>query len=277
MAGHLFVCATPIGNLGDASSRLATALAESEVIYAEDTRRTGTLLQALGVSRPMRSYFAGNEADRSGELEERLLSGATIALVTDAGTPAVSDPGYTAVRAAVAAGATVTAIPGPSAVTAALSVSGIPGERFVFEGFLPRAGKERSRRLAALSREERTIVLFAAPSRVVSDLSDLAQALGAGRPLMAGRELTKLHEELWRGTLAQARQHWESVEPRGEFVLVIAGRPAGELSVDDLVVVVEEARQQGLSLSEAVRRIAEDAEVSRRSLYEAVLKSRGDV
>lgn len=277
MAGRLFVCATPIGNLGDASSRLAVALGESDVIFAEDTRRTATLLKALGVSRPMRSYFAGNEADRSSELEERLRSGATVALVTDAGTPAVSDPGYTAVRAAVASGATVIAIPGPSAVTAALSVSGIPGERFVFEGFLPRAGKDRARRLAELSREERTIVLFAAPGRIVSDLADLVEALDVDRPVMVGRELTKLHEELWRGTLGDAKDHWESEAPRGEFVLVIEGRPPSGLTVDDLVVVVDEAHREGLSLSEAVRRVAEDTGVSRRSLYEAVLKSRGDV
>jgi 16S rRNA (cytidine1402-2'-O)-methyltransferase len=276
MSGRLIVCATPIGNLGDASPRLTEALLSADVVYAEDTRHSATLLRRLGVSRPMRSYFAGNEARRAEELKGRLVAGETVALLTDAGTPAVSDPGYSAVRAALSVDAEISLVPGPSAVTALLSVAGMPAERFVFEGFLPRSGKARRERLASLAGEERTIVLFCAPSRFVSDLSDLEEALGEERELVVGRELTKRHEEVWRGTLGAARSRWEAVEPRGEFVIAIAGSPAAAPSIAALVDVVDDAHQRGQPLSEAVRRVAKDAGVSRRVLYEAVLKSRAD-
>lgn len=274
MAGTLIVCATPIGNLDDASPRLADALRSADTVFAEDTRRSQVLMSRLGVDRPLRSYFAGNEAQRARELEQRLADGEVVALVTDAGTPGVSDPGYSAVRAAEAAGADIALIPGPSAVTAALSVSGLPSDRFVFEGFLPRSGKERRKRLEELRTEERTIVVFAAPSRLLADLESLAGVLGSDRSVVVARELTKLHEEVWRGTLAAAFKRWTDVEPRGEFVLVVEGGRRTVPSIAALVEVVAEAHEAGEPLSAAVRRVAEDAEVSRRALYEAVLKSR---
>jgi len=221
-SGTLVLCATPIGNLGDASPRLREALAGAAVGYAEDTRRSAKLLNALGVSLPLRSFFVGNEAVRVGELAERLRRGETVALLTDAGVPAISDPGFLAVRAALEQGARITIIPGPSAVTAALAVSGFPSERFVFDGYLPRSAGARSRRLQALATESRTIVLFASPFRLGRELEALTAALGGDRRVLVARELTKLHEELWRGSLAEASQHWQQTKPRGEFTLVIA-------------------------------------------------------
>ena len=201
MTGRLVLCATPIGHLGDASPRLAAALAEADVVLSEDTRRARVLLDHLGVETRPESYHAGNEADRSGRLAQLLEGGASVALISDAGTPAVADPGLSAVRIARQVGAEVSVIPGPSAVVAALAVSGLPSERFVFEGFLPRRGKERAAHLAALVAEVRTIVLFSATARVVQDLSALAAALGDDRRITVSRELTKAHEEVWSGIL----------------------------------------------------------------------------
>jgi 16S rRNA (cytidine1402-2'-O)-methyltransferase len=274
MTGRLIMCATPIGNLGDVSLRLTAALESADVVFAEDTRRSSILLRELGVDRPMRSYFAGNEMHRAEELTRRLRDGETVVLLTDAGTPGVSDPGYSAIHAAVRAGAEIGLVPGPSAVTAALSVAGLPADRFVFEGFLPRRGGERTGRLEDLAHEPRTIVLFCSPNRLLADLGDLAGALGDERLLTVGRELTKLHEEVWRGTLAEAVVYWTDTPPRGEFVLVIAGSPVVAPSIESLVGVVAEAQSKGIALSQAVRQVAEDAGVKRRLLYEAVLRSR---
>jgi len=275
MAGTLILCATPIGNLGDAPPRLREAIAAADFVYAEDTRRSHKLLHALGVEQTLRSYFAGNEAERSSELAGRLREGATIVLLTDAGTPSISDPGLSAVDAAVAAGASVTVVPGPSAVTAALAVSGLPTERFVFEGFLPRKGGERTSRLAMLANETRTVVLFAGKGKVARDLADLATALGVDREVAVARELTKLHEEVWRGTLGDAATRWgETVTPRGEFTLVIAGAVEHTPEPDDLLEAVANLESAGISRSEAVREIAGLHGVSRRELYEAVIRGR---
>lgn len=275
MPGTLILCATPIGNLGDAPPRLREAIADADFVYAEDTRRSSKLLHALGVEQTLRSYFAGNEAERSSELAGRLREGATIVLLTDAGTPSISDPGLSAVNAAVAAGADVTVVPGPSAVTAALAVSGLPTERFVFEGFLPRKGGERTSRLTALANETRTVVLFAGKGKVARDLADLASALGIDREVAVARELTKLHEEVWRGTLGDAARRWgETVTPRGEFTLVIAGAVEHIPEPDDLLEAVANLESAGTSRSEAVREIAGLHGVSRRELYEAVIKGR---
>jgi 16S rRNA (cytidine1402-2'-O)-methyltransferase len=273
--GTLIVCATPIGNLDDVSPRLRATLAEADVIFAEDTRRTGKLLDRLDVQVDLRSFFVGNEQQRLGELRERLRRGETVALVSDAGMPVVSDPGYAAVRMAVDLGARVGVVPGPSAVTTALAVSGFGGDRFVFEGFLPRNQAERQRRMAAMALDDRPTVLFSPPTRVAADLADLADQLGDDRPVIVGRELTKLHEEVWRGTLRDASTRWANeVHPRGEFTLVVApGSPpppdmAGALdSVDELV-------EGGERLSGAVRRVAEEKGMSRRVLYEAALAAR---
>lgn len=273
MPGTLFVCATPIGNLDDASPRLASTLGECDVVFCEDTRRTGLLLSRLGVGAPLRSYFAGNEAERAAELGARIAAGDTVGLVTDAGMPGVSDPGYSAVRAAVAAGGRVTVVPGPSAVTAALAASGIPAARFVFEGFLPRRGKERRERLEALAAEERAIVLFSAKTRLPGDLADLAAALGGDRTVAVGRELTKLHEEVWRGDLAAAARHWGDTVLRGEFTLVIAGADPAEVELDDALHRVAQLRAGGASMADAVRQTAGETRIRRRRLYEAALRA----
>lgn len=275
VSGKLILCATPIGNLGDVSARLRTELAGTDVIYAEDTRRAATLLQALEVRTKVRSYFVGNEDRRSEELAVRLEAGETVALITDAGMPSIADPGLSAVLAARRVGAEVTVVPGPSAVTAALAVSGLPAERFVFEGFLPRKGKDRTRRLSQLAAEERTVVLFSAKKRVVDDLADLAEVLGSDRPVVVTRELTKVFEEVWHGTLAEGAKHWADRQPRGEFTLVVGGAVRQPPDVARAVAQAQDAIESGESMTDAVRRIASDTGVGRRDLYQAVLRSRG--
>lgn len=274
MTGKLTLCATPIGNLADSSARLKNELASADSIYAEDTRRAATLLQNLGVRTRPRSYFVGNEARRADELAAKLAAGQTVALISDAGMPAIADPGLSAVQAALAVGAEVTVVPGPSAVTAALAVSGLPAERFVFEGFLPRKGKERRHRVAAIAAEPRTVVLFSAKSRVVADLEGLVAAAGPDREIVVARELTKAFEEVWRGTLYDAVEHWAAQELRGEFTLVIAGASREPVDLDDAVAAAHDAIESGESMADAVRRVAADSEISRRELYEAVLRSK---
>ncbi len=273
MPGTLTVCATPIGNLQDASPRLANALRGCDVVYAEDTRRTQVLLDELGVAVPLRSYFAGNEEARAREAGERLAAGETVGIVTDAGMPGISDPGYSAVQAALAAGATVTVVPGPSAVTAALAVSGLPADRFVFEGFLPRKGAERRRRLDDLAGETRTAVLFAARDRVAGDLADLARALGGERSVAVARELTKAFEEVWRGSLAEAAAHWAKASPKGEFTLVVGGAAPSEPDLDAALAMVAARRADGTPFAEAVRQVAAETGTRRRRLYEAALRA----
>lgn len=275
MAGRLILCATPIGNLSDASPRLAEALANADLILAEDTRRSSTLLRSLGVENPLRSYFAGNENRRAAELVGLLQEGKTIALITDAGTPAISDPGVSAVSAAREARAAITVVPGPSAVTAALSVSGLPSERFIFEGFLPKKGPERDRRLAALATETRTAVLFVAPHQLIDDLKGLA-SVAPDRPLCIARELTKMFEEIQWSTPATAAEVWAGREILGEFTLVLGGGdPVGpDLEVSVAAVLAE--IDAGAQMSDAVRTVASRSGVSRRALYEEVLsRTRG--
>lgn len=272
MPGRLILCATPIGNLDDASPRLRASLESADVVYAEDTRKAKRLLGELGVSRRTRSYFVGNEAERSLELGKRLEEGASVAFITDAGTPALSDPGLTAVRAAVAVGADVTVVPGASAVTAALAVAGLPAERFVFEGFLPRKGAARRSIIESLSHEQRTMVLFASPRRLAEDLADLAAALGDERSVVVARELTKRYEEIWRGTLGEAARHWGLGEPKGEVTLVVAGGTGRDPNMADALAAVEAAVAGGLPLAEAVRQVAETTGTRRRRLYEAALR-----
>jgi len=268
MPGRLLLCATPIGNLDDVSPRLGAALAAADTVFAEDTRRTAVLLGRMGIEARTRSFFVGNEAERSAELAERLAAGETVALVTDAGTPGVADPGLTAVRAARSVGAAVTVVPGPSAVTAALAVSGMPADRFVFEGFLPRRGSTRRGVVASLAAERRTIVLFSSPHRFLADLADLADALGEGRDVCVCRELTKQHEEVWWGTLGGARVEWSAREPRGEITLVIAGGAAPAVDLAEAVARGREAMAGGASRSEAARRAAGETGASRREIYE---------
>lgn len=267
MSGRLVLCATPIGNLGDASPRLASVLGEADLIYAEDTRRTAALLASLGVQTRVESYFVGNEASRSDQLASHLAAGKTVALVTDAGTPGVSDPGVSAVRAARRVGAAVSVVPGPSAVTAALAVSGFGADRFVFEGFLPRKKRDRRAAVERLRHEGRTIVLFVSPHRFLADLADLREALGPDREICVARELTKLHEEVWWGTLAEALEEWSEHPPRGEITVVVEGAPPAP---PDRAAAWERARalvSQGMSPSEAARIAASETGASRREIY----------
>ena len=267
MPGTLILCATPIGNLGDAPPRLREALASADVVYAEDTRRAHTLLAHLGVQATLRSYFVGNEQERSGELAGHLEAGGTVALVTDAGTPVVADPGVTAVRAARSVGAVVTAIPGPSAVTMALAVSGFGGDRFVFEGFLPRKGGERAGRIEAIGSEERTVVCFTTGSRVAKDLADLAVASPAGRHVVVCRELTKAFEEVWHGLLSDAPAHWEEAITKGEFTLVLEPVEPALVSLEDGIALVRRRIESGERPSEAAKTVAKATGHPRSDLY----------
>lgn len=270
--GHLVLCGTPIGHLGDASSRLGEALEAADAIFAEDTRRARVLLNHLGVRTRPQSYFAGNESRRSGRLARLLEGGATVALISDAGMPGVADPGLTAVRVARRSGAAVSVVPGPSAVVAALAVSGLDSHRFVFEGFLPRKGRERSVRLEQLAAETRTVVLFSATARVTTDLSELARTLGGDRPVTVARELTKAHEEVWCGTLEEAVTEWTWRTPQGEFTLVVEGSPGSVTPIDKAVQEVMNLMGEGHQMSGAVREVADALGLGRRALYEAVLR-----
>ncbi|HEY4210516.1 MAG TPA: 16S rRNA (cytidine(1402)-2'-O)-methyltransferase [Steroidobacteraceae bacterium] len=233
-SGRLQVVATPIGNLADLSTRAREALESADLIAAEDTRHTLALLQALGVSRPMVSLHAYNETRRVPELLARLQSGETIVLVSDAGTPLLSDPGFELVRDAAHAGFEVIAVPGPSAITTALAVAGLPTRQFCFEGFLPAREKERRACLARLAAETRTLVFFEAPHRIAEMLSDLSLEFGADRKAVVARELTKTHETVYRGTVSElfARARDDPNFQRGEITVVVAGAPESESTVD---------------------------------------------
>lgn len=236
--GTLFVLATPIGNLGDLAPRAREVLASAELIAAEDTRHSRGLLTQLGLSRPLVSLHEHNERDRVAQIVQRLQAGATVALISDAGTPLVSDPGFVLVRAAVSAGIAVRAVPGPSAVMAALCVAGLPTDRFSFEGFLPAKAGERRRALARLAADAHTLVFFESPHRIVASLQDLAAVFGADRQALVARELTKLHETHYRGTLGQLAA-CAAEEPnlaRGELTLVVQGAPIAEESGDEALL-----------------------------------------
>ena len=235
VTGRLQVIATPIGNLADLSERAREALAQADVIAAEDTRHTGALLTALRLATPLLSLHEHNESRRVPGLLARLAQGERVALVSDAGTPLLSDPGYELVQAAIAAGFEVSAVPGPSAITAALAIAGLPTDRFCFEGFLPARERERRAALEALAHERRTLVFFEAPHRIVAALTDLATVLGPERAAVVARELTKAHETVYRGTLGElaARAVTEANFARGEITLVVHGAPAAAAGVDE--------------------------------------------
>jgi len=270
--GALILAATPIGSSDDASQTLRDALASADVIAAEDTRRFVLLTKRLGIAPSARvvSYFEGNEATRTVELVDAVAAGQRVVLVTDAGMPSVSDPGYRVVVACIEAGLRVTAVPGPSAVLTALAVSGLPVDRFCFEGFLPRKAGERGRRLAALAGEERTMVFFEAPHRLEDFLRDAARELGDERRGAVCRELTKPFEEVVRGPLAELAQ-WAAAGVRGEVTVVIAGAEAAAASADDALELVRRARAGGARLSEAVADVAKLTGASRKELYAAAL------
>lgn len=274
----LVVAATPLGNLGDATPRLAAELAGADVVAAEDTRRLRTLVAGLGVTLTGRvvSYHEGNERTRTDELIAALRAGSRVVLVTDAGTPAVSDPGYRLVAAAAAAGLAVTTVPGPSAVTAALAVAGLPVDRWCFEGFLPRRAGERRTRLAELAGEPRTLIFFEAPHRLAATLGDLAAAFGADRPAAVCRELTKLHEEVRRGRLGELAG-WAANPVRGELTLVVAGAPpaaGGTVDPARLADAVAEREAAGEPRKAAIGAVAGAAGVPKRVVYDAVVAGR---
>jgi 16S rRNA (cytidine1402-2'-O)-methyltransferase len=269
-AGALVLVGTPIGNLGDLSPRAAEALAGADVVCCEDTRRTGKLLSLAGIER--RPFVVLNEHTEEREVPrviERIERGQRVALVTDAGMPAISDPGERLVAAVVEAGHAVEVVPGPSAAVAALVVSGLPAGRFVFEGFLPRKGPARRQRLAAVAAEPRTAVLYEAPHRLARTLADLVEVCGGERRVAVAREITKLHEQVWRGTLAGAVAWVAEREPPGEIVLVLAGAPlAGPPGDDDIVAAVRSEMAAGSSARDAARSVAIRLDVPRRRAYE---------
>ncbi len=271
--GVLVLAGTPIGDVADASPRLGRELAAADVVAAEDTRRLRRLVSALGVSINGRvvSYFEGNEEARTPELIDALQNGARVVLVTDAGMPSVSDPGYRLVAAAVAAGVRVTAVPGPSAVLAALAVSGLPVDRFCFEGFLPRKPGERSRRLAALATEERTMVFFESRHRLPASLAAMAEAFGSDRPAVVCRELTKTHEEVRRGQLGDLAAWASAGDVLGEITIVVAGTQPAAITLEDAVRLVTDREAAGVSRKQAVASVAQETGLSRRELYNAVV------
>jgi 16S rRNA (cytidine1402-2'-O)-methyltransferase len=268
----IILAATPIGNLGDASRRLIEALGSVETIAAEDTRTTIQLLAALGIQNRPRliPLHEHNEVERAPEIVE-LARNTDVLVLSDAGMPAISDPGFPLVVAAVAAGVTVTVIPGPSAVLAALAVSGLPTDRFTFEGFLPRKG--RIAHFTTLAREPRTMVFFESPNRLAAALRDLVSALGADRRVVVCRELTKLHEEIRRGTAAEVADYFRE-GTRGEIVLVVAGAAPATASLADGIGQVVALVARGARLKEAAAEVAESTGLSRRELYEGALAAR---
>jgi 16S rRNA (cytidine1402-2'-O)-methyltransferase len=277
--GLLVLVGAPLGNPGDASMRVRQTLSTADIVAAEDTRRLNRLVRDLGVTMTGRviSYFEGNEERRTPDLVAAMTGGAVVALITDGGMPSVSDPGYRLVRAASAAGVRVSAVPGPSAVTTALAVSGLPCDRFCFEGFPPRRGGERRARLAELAREARTMVFFEAPHRLVETLADLAAAFGSSRPAVVCRELTKTYEEIRRGTLAELAGWAGEAPPRGEITLVVGGAPAmpaARPSDARLAAAVAGHEVEGTTRKAAIAAVATEFGLPKREVYGAVLRSR---
>ena len=271
MAGTLYLVPTPIGNLGDISPRMADTLAQADFIAAEDTRVTVKLLNHLGLKKPMVTYHRHNPAASGQAVLDRLLAGESCALVTDAGMPAISDPGEEMVALCAAAGVPVVPIPGPCALVTALAASGQPTGRFTFEGFLAMNKKNRRAHLESLRGEERTMIFYEAPHKLVATLRDLADTFGREREISLCRELTKLHEEIRRTTLGEAADWYGEETPRGEFVLVVRGaqpEEEGECTLEDGLTLAERLREEeGLSLRDAVRQAAKELGLSRNELY----------
>ncbi|MBE7063117.1 MAG: 16S rRNA (cytidine(1402)-2'-O)-methyltransferase [Ruminococcaceae bacterium] len=274
MTGTLYVCATPIGNLSDVSDRLRQTLEAVDLVAAEDTRHTGKLLQHLGITKPCISYFTHNRRGHGEMIVKELLSGKNVALVSDAGTPAISDPGEELVQLCAAAGVPTVPIPGPCAAISALSVSGLITGRFVFEGFLSTQKKGRMDRLEALKTEERTIIFYEAPHKLVRTLEDFAVAFGPARKITLCREMTKIFEEIIRTTVGEALERFTAQPPKGEFVLVVEGAPEIRESWEDLSIEahVNMYEQTGLSRMDAIKRVAADRGVPKREIYDAVMR-----
>ncbi len=274
MSGTLYLVATPIGNLGDFSPRAVETLEAVDFIAAEDTRVSVKLLNHFEIKKPLVSYHQHNHVTVGQAILSRLLGGESCALVTDAGTPAISDPGEELVRLCADNGVEVLSIPGCCAAVNALAISGLPTGRFTFEGFLSVNKKTRREHLAALENEERTMIFHEAPHKLLSTLEDLSAAFGPERPVALCRELTKLHEETIRTTLGQAADHWRDTAPKGEFVLVVAGRPPRQeaaMTVEEAVDRVLVLRDSGMRLKDAAREVADATGLSKNELYAAAL------
>ncbi len=276
--GALVLVGTPIGNLGDLSPRAVEALRDADVIAAEDTRRTRALCTAMGLpsGARLRAVHAHNERREAQRIVEEIARGLRVVFVTDAGMPGISDPGERLVRACLDAGLPVEVIPGPSSTLTALVLSGLPTGRFVVEGFLPRKGIDRAERLALIAREQRTVVLFESPARVAATLADLATACGPTREVAVARELTKLHEEVWRGTVGVAASRAAERAPMGEHVLVIGPAPAEAVATeDDIEAAVRLELAGGASARDAAAAVSSGLGVARRRAYDAALRVRG--
>ena len=274
MAGMLYLVPTPIGNLGDISERCRRTLEEADFIAAEDTRVSLKLLNYLGIKKSLVSYYEHNKAFKGNVILDRILAGETCALVSDAGSPAISDPGEDLVRLCAEHGVTVTAIPGPCAVITALSISGLPTGRFCFEGFLSTAKKSRKEHLQSLVGETRTMIFYEAPHKLLSTLEDLAEAFGADRRISLCRELTKLHEEVVRTTLGEAIGKYTENAPKGEFVLVVDGAAPVEKEVptaEDAGEMVKRLMSEGLSRKDAIKQTAKALDLPKNVVYDAAL------
>ena len=275
MSGILYLVATPIGNLGDFSPRAVDTLQQVDFIAAEDTRVSLKLLNHFGIKKQLISYHEHNQSSAGPAIVQRLLNGESCALVTDAGMPAISDPGEGLVRIAAESGIEVQAIPGCCAAIAALAVSGLPTGRFTFEGFLSMNKKSRREHLQSLKNEKRTMIFHEAPHKLPSTLKDFAETFGADRPMTLSRELTKLHEETMRCTVGEAIAHYEEHTPRGEYVLIISGAPEEDeetgLTMEDAVARVLSLRENGLRMKEAVKQAAEETGFPKNELYNAAL------
>ncbi len=281
MSGKLYLVATPIGNLGDLSPRAVDTLRQCDFIAAEDTRVTLKLLNHFEIKKPLVSYYEHNRASSGEKILARILSGETCALVTDAGMPAVSDPGEDLVRICAAAGVEILIVPGACAAVSALALSGLPTGRFTFEGFLSTAKKSRSDHLDTLRDERRTMIFLEAPHKLRATLSDMADAFGGGRRVSISRELTKIHEETMRLTLAEAVSHFETTPPKGEFVIVVEGAPepspAAGAGLPEALAAVSRYRDSGLSLKDAAKRASEESGISKKTIYDAALKAARDM
>ena len=273
-SGTLYIVGTPIGNLEDTTFRAIKTLQEVDLIAAEDTRHTSKLLQHFQILTPQLSYHQHNEQSRIPELIEKLNQGKAIALVTDAGMPAISDPGYELVKVCVEANISVVPIPGVTASITALCASGLPTNKFIFIGFLPTKIKLREEQLEKLSNSLETVVLYESPYKLLQTLEDLAKMLGGNRKIVLARELTKLHEEFWRGTVGQAIIYYQNNQPKGEFTLVIAGAEPElpVLSENTIKQELQELFAQGISRSQASRQLSQKINLSRRKIYQIALK-----
>ena len=273
--GTLYLVATPIGNLGDLSERAVKVLSEVDFVAAEDTRNSMRLLTHLGISKPMISYFEHNKRERGEQIVRRLLDGESCALVTDAGTPAISDPGEDIVALCAETGVPVSSIPGPCAAIVALTLSALPTGRFCFEGFLPAEKQERRTHLERLAGEDRTMIFHEAPHKLKNTLDDMAASFGADRRISLCRELTKINEEAHRTTLGEAIAYYDNNAPRGEYVLVVEGRPENTAAVDwsgtDIAAHVESYIASGMSKKDAIKAVARDRGVHKSVIYKELL------